>query len=464
MSVARKRLARPFRRLRWGLECLERRLVLDSQLSVVGLEYQELPAPIHRVEIEVAESEPPQYVAQIESGLPDGCTEPARVEVEQVASQFFIDVWNRRPAGSVMCTLQYRTVQHHLQLATGLEPGVYTVHVNDVTESFTVPGQNGDGGLLQADEFAVAAGSQNNRLNVMANDFEGIVFIRWPRITDVSVPSAGGSVTISEHKDLLLYTPPADFVGVEKFTYSVDFGLSAEVTVLVGEVVDVRWHNSVRPTDVNGDGLTTALDVLVVVNKINSDGVGELPRPGATPDVGVAAGEAAPALHFYYDVTGDGNLTALDALQIVNEINRANLDPPPAEQGEGEFTASPGRAIDAVAASGDRRDGPRAETPSTSAQGPSLLGGLLTASRSPAEALVWHDLRSTDDWRVPAVALPLADRPGAKSWHPVVSGLVADTSPVELEPLLELFAHDRSPFATWTPNEVVFGRWDHSGD
>ncbi|MCY2995842.1 MAG: dockerin type I domain-containing protein, partial [Planctomycetota bacterium] len=71
------------------------------------------------------------------------------------------------------------------------------------------------------------------------------------------------------------------------------------------------WNHSFQPCDVNGDGVVTPLDVLVIINYINAhpDVVG-LPNP---PD----AVMPPP----YYDVNADGVCTPLDVLVVINYIN-----------------------------------------------------------------------------------------------------------------------------------------------
>ena len=68
------------------------------------------------------------------------------------------------------------------------------------------------------------------------------------------------------------------------------------------------WHNDTYRLDVNGDGTTTTSDLLTVVNRILSEGSGELPVP-----------PPAPVTHFY-DTNRDNRLTASDLISIVNGL------------------------------------------------------------------------------------------------------------------------------------------------
>ena len=93
-------------------------------------------------------------------------------------------------------------------------------------------------------------------------------------------------------------------------------------------------HNDSNPYDVDGDGVLTPLDPLVVINHINANGIGPIDEPGegegTLPDV---------------DVDGDGEVTPLDILILINKLNKLNEDDDEGESGEGEanefFAESP---------------------------------------------------------------------------------------------------------------------------
>ena len=72
------------------------------------------------------------------------------------------------------------------------------------------------------------------------------------------------------------------------------------------------WHNDLDPGDVNGDGWRAPNDVLHVVSELNRNGSREL-APG---HIGGAEGEAGGEL--YWDVDGDGYLSASDALRGIH--------------------------------------------------------------------------------------------------------------------------------------------------
>jgi hypothetical protein len=73
--------------------------------------------------------------------------------------------------------------------------------------------------------------------------------------------------------------------------------------------------------DVNGDGYVSALDVLLVVNALNARETGESMRLQQVGDP--------------RDVNGDGLITPLDALVVINVINQADGSPVPVSLASG---------------------------------------------------------------------------------------------------------------------------------
>ena len=119
-------------------------------------------------------------------------------------------------------------------------------------------------------------------------------------------------------------TPP-----VSTFAPLVSGGNQIAASATAGEITLDRdlgfqstasaWQNPRDRFDVTNNQSVSALDVLQIVNEINRNGTRELARSGLT----------APP---YLDVNGDGYCTALDALQVVNWINSRG-------SGEGEMSS-----------------------------------------------------------------------------------------------------------------------------
>jgi Dockerin type I domain/Bacterial Ig domain len=89
-------------------------------------------------------------------------------------------------------------------------------------------------------------------------------------------------------------------------------------------------HNDANPYDVDGDGVLTPLDPLVVINHINENGIGPIEEPGegegTVPDL---------------DVDGDGEVTPLDILILINKLNQQNEDDEESGTGEGAEGEAP---------------------------------------------------------------------------------------------------------------------------
>ncbi len=136
-------------------------------------------------------------------------------------------------------------------------------------------------------------------------------------------PAAPAAFALTAEKRLT-YTAPENFAGFARTSYSVidDQGLSsapATIEVFVVNFATARpWQNQVNPVDVNGDGLVSGLDVLLVINEINAREA----RPLPTTDEGFD-------ILGFVDSSGNGFVSGLDALLIVNAINAQGL-------GEGE--------------------------------------------------------------------------------------------------------------------------------
>ena len=98
----------------------------------------ETPAPIESVEVQIAESVPPQYFLLVRSGLPNGCVRFGGYEVQRDGDTVHVKVTNLKPGDkNVMCTQVYGIAENRIPLGSDFKPGKkYTVVVNDVVEAF----------------------------------------------------------------------------------------------------------------------------------------------------------------------------------------------------------------------------------------------------------------------------------------------------------------------------------------
>jgi len=108
-------------------------------------------------------------------------------------------------------------------------------------------------------------------------------------------------------------------------------GVSDSFTV-VTLVIQAAWHNATDPADVDGENGVTAIDVLTIINWINSH-----PNDTSLP----SSPASGPP---FYDVNNDKAITPRDVLLVINYINNH-----PAASAEGEgivgLAAEPGTPV-----------------------------------------------------------------------------------------------------------------------
>ncbi|MFK8112244.1 MAG: Ig-like domain-containing protein, partial [Rubripirellula sp.] len=146
-------------------------------------------------------------------------------------------------------------------------------------------------------------------INVLANDFpvEGVldvstVTIVTPPQNGQAVPQADGTIT---------YTSNSGFVGVDSFEYTVtdSVGNVSEPASVRVRAVDSGLENPLMFGDVNANGEVTALDALLIINQLSGSG-GQASIPVDPADRGPN----------FFDVNGNMSITALDALLVINNI------------------------------------------------------------------------------------------------------------------------------------------------
>ena len=192
-------------------------------------------------------------------------------------------------------------------------------------------------GLALLDDFSTGGKFRPQGLNALANDVnlfgEGdgrVVMIDGRPLEGQSIEfiSPLGATVKASPDGTLLYDPRGvpGFLALkrgvqrtESFVYQVDnFIHQAEAIVGFTVIGRNRWHNVINPFDVTNDGKTDPLDVLRIVNDLNSNGTRELSQEDD---------ETTPPA--YFDVDDDGTVSPLDVLRLVNRINGAG-------NGEGE--------------------------------------------------------------------------------------------------------------------------------
>lgn len=112
--------------------------------------------------------------------------------------------------------------------------------------------------MLAGDAFDLRQNGPQVELDVLANDTFLDEYQGARLITSVSYGSEGGRLEIRPDGERLLYTPPADFAGVETFDYAVDGAHTARVHVqvqapLADDSYDFPPTGEIRTLDVLGN-------------------------------------------------------------------------------------------------------------------------------------------------------------------------------------------------------------------
>jgi hypothetical protein len=101
--------------------------------------YEIRPAPIDEVKVSIAKSNPPQMVAHIKGGLPDGCTTFHEIKTWRGADTVTISVTVKRPKNT-FCPAIYTNFEQTVNLGSDFVRGrTYTLKANDYVTTFQYP-------------------------------------------------------------------------------------------------------------------------------------------------------------------------------------------------------------------------------------------------------------------------------------------------------------------------------------
>jgi VCBS repeat-containing protein len=155
-------------------------------------------------------------------------------------------------------------------------------------------------------------------IDVLANDFSYLSPL-VPSTIQIVSSSPHGATTPTNGK--VQFIPSQGFLGEASFTYTVQntLGITSAPTSVKIVVDGSKYQNSGNRFDVNSDSNVNAIDALVIINNLNRFGVRE---------VGSIQNEP-----FFLDVDGNYFVNAIDALQVINYLNSLNQG----EGSEGEF-------------------------------------------------------------------------------------------------------------------------------
>ncbi len=154
----------------------------------------------------------------------------------------------------------------------GAETFTYTVRdQNGAQATATVTVQVApvnDPPVANPDAVTIATGTTNNVINVLANDTSGPDSNETLRVQSVGVPSQGGTATVGNNGQNILYTPKNGFTGTETISYVLSDGNGGTAT---GTVTVTVVPANPPPTAVN-DTATVAEDAdAIIIDAIAND-------------------------------------------------------------------------------------------------------------------------------------------------------------------------------------------------
>jgi len=139
-----------------------------------------------------------------------------------------------------------------------------------------------------------------------------------PSTIEILTEPRNGSYVLAS-SGIITYQPRTGFVGIDTMVYRVKdtSGLISNPATIRINVLSSRLQNPANALDVNASGQVSPIDALLIINLLNRKAP---PQP---------IGPYLPGPPFY-DVNGDLQITPIDALLVINALNRGQAS------GEGE--------------------------------------------------------------------------------------------------------------------------------
>jgi VCBS repeat-containing protein len=157
-------------------------------------------------------------------------------------------------------------------------------------------------------------------INVSANDIDPDGTLDFGSIVIVDQPNRGQAIPQAD--GTVQYIPDPGFVGRDTFEYQIfdELGRGSNVATVDTQVVASRLQNPDEASDVNDDGFITALDALLIINHLTRSDAISIP---------VGTNDRGPN---FFDVSGNQQVSAADALRVINQLSLMNDGEAEAEQ------------------------------------------------------------------------------------------------------------------------------------
>ncbi len=140
------------------------------------------------------------------------------------------------------------------------------------------------------------------------------------------IRNSGDKVDFSKPFDVIINLPAEAARETATLLFDlVGFGNDESQVQVSNIVLDATngWQNPIDPFDVSDNGEVTATDAIQIINELARASV----YNPITKKLVEITDKVGPAP--YYDVNGDGFLTALDALRVINQLARQGASPSP---------------------------------------------------------------------------------------------------------------------------------------
>ncbi|MCH2125855.1 MAG: dockerin type I domain-containing protein, partial [Pirellulaceae bacterium] len=199
---------------------------------------------------------------------------------------------------------------------------------------------------------------------------------------------------------------------------------TATVTIDVAGVTD--WQNPHGPLDVNGDGTVSTIDIVLLINLLNLEGSHPLAGIDSVPPPWV-------------DTNGDGSVSAIDVVRVINWINlhgiaegeQTILPPPTLAQQRAAYSADnvqatvmPRRTLETGPA--QHRAGHQAVWQETGSQKPVWQEQVWQETVS--QVTVWQE-QSPAQHVQPPLATEASERPPSSApWAELVDALLCEAA------------------------------------
>jgi VCBS repeat-containing protein len=161
---------------------------------------------------------------------------------------------------------------------------------------------------VAADDAVLTYRNETVTFNPLTNDVDPDGTLVPSSMAIINPPLRG--LAIANEDGTITYQPNPDYFGDDSFTYQVrdNGGALSNVATVSVRVIASRLQNPSNALDVNNSGQVSPIDALLIINHLNRGG-----------SVDIAPLLPGPP---FFDVDGNLRVTPTDALRVINFLNR----------------------------------------------------------------------------------------------------------------------------------------------